>query len=274
MGDLATSYLFVNNTIADATEVNTNYSDIVNYINARNSGSSKWDSLKTSGSCSIDGSLTVGGVDIGSLVGSDGWLPSGETWTYASATTFTVSGDKTGKYSPGDKIKLTQTSVKYFYVMSVSYSAPNTTVTIYAGTTYTLANAAITSPYYSKQLTPNGFPSKFQFTPTITGFSSTLDNNCFFTLHGKSLTVNYEINGTSNATSFFITLPTITLDVTLDTRCAIGSAMDNGSWVTSGNPVAYNDLSDRIAFGRDRFDSGWTASGNKHAIGVFHGYIS
>lgn len=43
--------------------------------------------------------------------GLDGWIPAEETWTYASADdptfTFTISGDKTGKYSVGMKIKLT-----------------------------------------------------------------------------------------------------------------------------------------------------------------------
>lgn len=97
----------------------------------------------------------------------DGWLPTGETWTYVSATTFTISGDKTGKYQIGDKIKLTQTTIKYFSVVEVSYSSPNTTVTITGGTDYTLADATITSPFYSKMENPQGFPSGFNFTPTL-----------------------------------------------------------------------------------------------------------
>ena len=38
------------------------------------------------------------------LVPENGWTPAGETWTYASPTTFTISGDKTSKYQKGDKI--------------------------------------------------------------------------------------------------------------------------------------------------------------------------
>lgn len=91
-----------------------------------------------------------------------GWIESGETWTYASADdptfTFTISGDKTGKYSPGMRIKLTQTTAKYFIITAVSYSSPNTTITVYGGTDYDLANATITSPYYSTQKAPLGFP--------------------------------------------------------------------------------------------------------------------
>lgn len=91
-----------------------------------------------------------------------GWLGASEAWTYASADaptfTFTISGDKTAKYSPGMRIKLTQTTVKYFIITAVAYSAPNTTVTVYGGTDYTLVDAAITKPFYSTRKTPAGFP--------------------------------------------------------------------------------------------------------------------
>jgi len=56
------------------------------------------------------------------------------------------------------RIKLTQTTVKYFIVTNVAYSDPDTTVTVYGGTDYTLTSADITSPYYSMQKAPQGFP--------------------------------------------------------------------------------------------------------------------
>lgn len=96
------------------------------------------------------------------FVTPDGWLSAQETWTYASADsptfTFTISGDKTTKYSAGMRIKLTQTTAKYFIITKVAYSSPNTTVTIYGGTDYTLANATITIPFYSREKAPAGFP--------------------------------------------------------------------------------------------------------------------
>jgi hypothetical protein len=92
----------------------------------------------------------------------DGWQAAGETWTYASADaptfTFTVPTDLTTKYYPGMRIKLTQTTVKYFIITAVAYGAPNTTITVYGGTDYTLANAAITLPYFSMLEVPMGFP--------------------------------------------------------------------------------------------------------------------
>lgn len=102
----------------------------------------------------------------------DGWQYPNETWTYASSTTFTISGDKTGNYQKGDKIRLKQGgSYKYFYITAVSYSAPNTTVTITGGTDYTLANATITDNYYSKAERPVGFPLIFNWTPTWTNLT-------------------------------------------------------------------------------------------------------
>lgn len=94
---------------------------------------------------------------------TDGWIQADETWNYASSSTFTVSGDQTGKLRPGVKIRLKQGgSYKYFVVAKSSYSNPTTTVTVYDAIdsgTYTLANAAITDNYYSLAVMPASFPS-------------------------------------------------------------------------------------------------------------------
>lgn len=91
-----------------------------------------------------------------------GWTAAGETWTYAAADaptyTFTVPTDLTGKYSPGMRIKLTDGTVKYFIITVVAYGAPNTTITVYGGTDYTLSGGAITLPFYSTFKAPLGFP--------------------------------------------------------------------------------------------------------------------
>jgi hypothetical protein len=94
---------------------------------------------------------------------TDGWLTSEETWTYSSADSPTfiasVNADMTGKISAGFRIKLTQTTAKYFIVTAVgSFSGGVTLITLYGGTDYTLANAAITSPFYSPFKAPLGFP--------------------------------------------------------------------------------------------------------------------
>ncbi len=107
----------------------------------------------------------------------DGWVDaSADTWTYASADsptfTFTITGDFTAILTPGTRLKLTQTTVKYFIVTKVSVSSGTTTVTIYGGTDYTLANAAITANYYSHVKGPAGFPlDPAKWTVTVTNTS-------------------------------------------------------------------------------------------------------
>ena len=107
-------------------------------------------------------------------VSLDGWVAAGETWTYAAADapsfTITISGDKTTKYYPGMKIKLTQTTIKYFIFTKVAYSSPNTTITLFGGTDYSLVSAAITVPYFSMAHVPAGFPmdpDKWAVTATL-----------------------------------------------------------------------------------------------------------
>jgi hypothetical protein len=99
---------------------------------------------------------------------TDGWVDShAETWTYVSATTFTISGDKTSKYQAGDIIRLKQGGAyKYFYIVSASYSSPNTTITVkdgIDGATYTLASAGITDNWFSKSANPQGLPATASF---------------------------------------------------------------------------------------------------------------
>lgn len=128
----------------------------------------------------ISEKTSAAGVTIDSLkvkdggpTGWDGWMIADETWTYASSDTaaggststngvstytLTITGDKTAKYSAGMRVKLTQTSTKYFFITAVSYSNPSTTMTLFGGTDYTLANATITNPFYSTMKCPQGFP--------------------------------------------------------------------------------------------------------------------
>lgn len=131
-------------------------------------------------------SLTVNSG--GMVKGWDGWIADTDTWVYVSASSFKVVGkDVTSRLIPGTKIKLTQTSAKYFYVTSASFST-DTTVNVTGGTAYqyALANADITSPYYSYAVNPQGFPaSGLSFTPTI---STTADCGTFSN-------VKFQING-------------------------------------------------------------------------------
>jgi hypothetical protein len=145
-----------------------------------------------------------------------GWMPASEAWTYASSTTFTVAGDVTTKYQKGDKIKLTQNStVSYFYVIGVVYSAPNTTITITGGSDYSLANAAISANYFSKAVSPQGFPDWFNYLPSYSAsgsmtFTGVTTEIARFKIVGKTCFVNLSAFGTTGGsadTFLYVTLP-------------------------------------------------------------------
>lgn len=105
--------------------------------------------IKQSGQTLISPSF-LGTVDL--------WVATNITLTYSSADSpvyvATTGSDMTGVWSVGMRIKLTQTTVKYFIIVAIDAS----TVTLYGGTDYTLANAAISSVYYSSAAAPQGFP--------------------------------------------------------------------------------------------------------------------
>lgn len=103
----------------------------------------------------IGASLGLGGGGGSTL--ADGWSGvSGLTYSSADSPTFVAAtaSNLTASIGVGDRIKLTQTTVKYFIVTAID----STTMTLYGGTDYTLANAAISSAYYSHTRSPVGFP--------------------------------------------------------------------------------------------------------------------
>jgi len=148
----------------------------------------------------------------------DGWLEAKETWAYASATTITVPSGAASKYSKGDKIKLTQTSVKYFYIVGVA----NTLLTITAGATYTLVDAAITNNFYSKAASPLGFPGWFDYTPTYTPggamtYTSVTTHLATFSIQGNTCHIAILAGGTVGGT------PSGSIAVSLPAASAFGS---------------------------------------------------
>jgi hypothetical protein len=173
------------------------------------------------------------GLDTGILVanGSDWWSQTG-TWTYASATSFTVPTADAARMNAGTRIKLTQTTVKYFTVSGVS----GTTVTIDVTTDYTLINAAITAGYSSNVDLPPGFPGSFAWTPTWTNW--TVGNGthaCTFIRVGKLIHAKMKLtwgNSTSGGTDPQFSLPcTASSNYSTTQRIGIGSFSGAGIYV-------------------------------------------
>lgn len=208
---------------------------------------------------------------IAALPGVDGWInDAAETWTYASGSgggtaTFTVPGDVTAKYSPGTRIKLTQTTVKYFVVSGSVVAAGTTTVTITAGTDYTLANAAISANYHSYSANPQGYPGWFNYTPTWTGYSANPTVVVArFSVGGRMCTVDIQTGpfGTSNSTSHAVSIP---ISHAGGQDMAVGRGVDNGADV--GAMASLSGTTATLLKGLTF--SSWTASGSKGFTGVF-----
>ncbi len=188
-------------------------------IKVQHNQSGTHSSITASGTLAVTGATTLTGA--ATIVGAltlnsyDGWITSTDTWVYASATTFTIAGvDRTAQLPVGTKIKLTQTTAKYFYVTAVAFST-NTTITITGGTDYTLANAAITAPNYSYDTTPQGFPQIFSWAPNWTNFTvgnGTL-NYAKFSMNGKD--VFYQVKFTHGSTTVVGTIPGFSTPVTM-----------------------------------------------------------
>ena len=136
-----------------------------------------------------------------------GWLKDGTTWVFVSSASFKVTGqDVTGTYQVGTRLRWKQGGAyKYAYVQSSSFST-DTTVTINAGSDFTIANATITDNWYSYK-NPQGFPEWFNYTPT--GVSAT----------NVTLTGRFRLLGTRSAEVYlhaafagaitFTTMPTL-----------------------------------------------------------------
>jgi hypothetical protein len=91
-----------------------------------------------------------------------GWIGAGETWAYASwdsdtrIGTITVPSDATTKYSAGMRIRISQSTGGTKY--GIIHKVEATTLTVFFEDGATLENETITSPAYSTQKAPFGFP--------------------------------------------------------------------------------------------------------------------
>ena len=189
------------------TAINENFIELYNAVRAAD----LLTAIKT-----VDG--TGSGLDADLLDGlnsSDFWLNSAGGWlgvgaacTYVSATSFTVAGDVTSLIEKGNPIKWYQTTWRYGNVASISYSAGTglTTITLIANNDFSVANAAITTPYYSKINNPHGFPASFNWSPsygalgamTFTGVTTT---RAKFSINGPRCSISLEAVGTTGGTA-------------------------------------------------------------------------
>lgn len=171
----------------------------------------------------------------------DGWIDANETWAYASANTITVPSGAASRYQKGDRIKWTQTTVKYGVIVTVA----DTLLTILVNTDYVVTNAAITLNYYSHQVNPIGYPSWFNVAaPTFD--VTTLDNGA----GGQPTTAKYRLSITGKNVSGAI--------------WGNGTKATTNSYIRFAVPLAYANTNNYIAFGSGWINNG--AGGIKNAV--------
>lgn len=196
-------------------------------------------------------------------INADGWTSSADTWVYASASTFTIAGvDRTTTFTKGTRLKLTNSTLKYAIVASSVFST-NTTVTIAVNSDYALANATISSPSYSYQVCPQGYPTWFNFVTTHTGFSAAPTYTFNYKIDGNSITINYEglyAPGTSNATSYSITVPV----AATQTEVGMHLFKDNSAYSTQAGSAFFLSGT-TLSLYKDAAQTTWTGSGTKGA---------
>lgn len=79
---------------------------------------------------SVNNNMRQVQADIRSWYETPQWRDLGHTVAYASTTTFTIASNVTSSYIAGQRIRCTDSSTLYGSIVSSSYSAPNTTVTV------------------------------------------------------------------------------------------------------------------------------------------------
>jgi hypothetical protein len=203
---------------------------------------------------------------IATVIPVDGWVSAEEAWTYASASTFTVSGDVTAKYQKGTKLKWTQTTVQYGVIAGSVYSAPNTIVTILVNDDYVIDNAAISANYYSYIENPQSWPGWFNWTPTPTGHSAITTQIGTYTTHGNKITIFVNLSVTSNATTFTITNMPATNNGPFASTNPIGLTTDAGTIQTTPGRVSTAAASVTATLRKDSANGAWTNSGTKSVV--------
>ena len=206
---------------------------------------------------------------------TDGWITIPHTLVYVSASSFKITGvDVTSLFTKGARIKCTNNTLKYWVVAGSTFST-DTTVTILTTTDYVVENTAISSPYYSYQVNPQGYPTWFNITPTTSnlgGFSSVAGYIWKWRVEGSSCTMIIHVQGTSNSASFTITAPVANVSQSTTSDYVI-AVLDNGTWAASPGVLGVPSATATLLVGKtigsiaSGVYAGFTGSGTKGVNG-------
>lgn len=90
------------------------------------------------------------------------WSDLGDTPTYSDADTFTIAGDVTTTYTPGRRVKFTDSSTLYGTIKASSFSSPNTTIDVVldSGSLSGSLSAVFVSILSHDNIAVPGYPAK------------------------------------------------------------------------------------------------------------------
>lgn len=204
---------------------------------------------------------------------NDGWQSIGDSWAYASASTITVPSGAASYYQVGGKIKLTQTTVKYFYIVGVA----DTVLTVTGGTDYTVANAAISDIGYSNVENPVGFPNSFLWSGhDMRGagsftLSSVQTGRSRFKIVGRTLTWWVNVYATAGGSANAIIVYTV--PVNISTAFALNDYLGHARYyegATSNSAYLYRGDSASLVYCKKHTDANWATSGTTGNQFVIH----
>jgi len=200
---------------------------------------------------------------------STGWQISNDTWAFVSGDSFVISSvDRTSVYTAGTRVKGINNGITFYgTVAGSSFSGGDTTVTLVANNDFSLSNSPITSPFYSYQANPQGYPGWFNYTPTWGGLSSAPPTLIArFSIVGRtcSLVISTVSAGTSNSDLFTMSLPVKSAQNGYDVAI-VGfiDAYDNGNHLSNPGIAEVGPGSSILNLYTSTWRTGWTAFGLK-----------
>lgn len=265
---------WISGQVLTATALNTEFNNLLNSLNLVNADISSSAAITPSkivfggASGQFLQSNGSGGLNYFSgLPAVDGWQLSSDTWIYASANSFTITGvDRTLAFTKGTRVKMTISAAIVYGVVASSSFSSNTTVNLIPNDTYVVSNATISNPFYSYVVNPQGFPYAFAFTNTITygGFSANPVMTTYWSVVGNVLTMQFFAtgNGTSNANTTTFSLP-VASAFGVESAC-LCPIKDNGTVPTAPGQVQLGASSATAnVFKTAETSNTWTTSGTK-----------